>query len=107
MPCRSQWHQINLPFKLLPLPKYGCPKHESIVSDSPGPRQIPGQIRGSHCGPALAFSVSVIPTARLTASPDFERLVPDSPSAGREFGDSSDGTIGQAREHRTQVVSDR
>ena len=34
-------------------------------------------------------------------------LVPGSPSAGREFGDSSDGKIGQAREHRTQVVSDR
>jgi len=29
------------------------------------------------------------------------------PSAGREFGDSIERKIGQAREHRTQVISDR
>jgi hypothetical protein len=37
----------------------------------------------------------------------FRRLVAGSPSAGREFGDSIDRKIGQARNHRTQVVSNR
>ena len=53
--------------------------------------------------------VSVIPTARLTVDgvAGFRRLVPGSPSAGREFGDSIDRKIGQAREHRAEVVADR
>ena len=35
----------------------------------------------------------------------FRRLVADSPSGGREFSDSIDGKIGQARKHRTQIVA--
>jgi len=37
----------------------------------------------------------------------FRRLVAGGPSAGREFSDSIDRKIGQAREHRAQVVADR
>ena len=37
----------------------------------------------------------------------FRRLVSGRPSAGREFGDSIDRKIGQAREHRAEVVADR
>jgi hypothetical protein len=37
----------------------------------------------------------------------FRRLDPDRPSAGREFTDSIDRKIGQAREHRAQVVAVR
>jgi hypothetical protein len=35
----------------------------------------------------------------------FRRLVADSPSSGREFSDSIDGKIGQARKHRAQIVA--
>src|ERR1700740_2396640 len=35
----------------------------------------------------------------------FRRLVADSPSGGREFSDSIDGKIGQARQHRAQIVA--
>jgi integrase/recombinase XerD len=35
----------------------------------------------------------------------FRRLVADSPSGGREFSDSIDGKIGQARKHRAQIVA--
>jgi len=37
----------------------------------------------------------------------FRRLVAGGPSAGREFSDSIDRKIGQAREHRAEVVADR
>jgi len=37
----------------------------------------------------------------------FQRLVAGGPSAGREFSDSIDRKIGQAREHRAEVVADR
>ena len=35
------------------------------------------------------------------------RLDPGCPSAGREFGDSIERKIGQAREDRAEVVADR
>src|ERR1700736_47016 len=37
----------------------------------------------------------------------FRRLVAGGPSAGRKFSDSIDRKIGQAREHRAEVVADR
>src|SRR5271166_3299170 len=37
----------------------------------------------------------------------FRRLVAGGPSAGREFSDSIDRKISQAREHRAEVVADR
>jgi Initiator Replication protein len=35
----------------------------------------------------------------------FRRLVADSPSGRREFSDSIDGKVGQARKHRAQIVA--
>ena len=37
----------------------------------------------------------------------FRRLVAGDASAGRKFSDSIDRKIGQAREHRAEVVADR
>jgi hypothetical protein len=44
---------------------------------------------------------------RVDGVAEFRRVVAGSPNAGREFSDSIDRKIGQAREHRTQVVSNR
>jgi hypothetical protein len=43
----------------------------------------------------------------LTTPPDLRRLDPGRPSAGCEFSDAIDRKIGQAREHRAEVVAER
>ena len=52
-------------------------------------------------------TVSVLLTAPVDGVAGFRRLVAGGPSAGREFSDSIDRKISQAREHRAEVVADR
>jgi hypothetical protein len=60
--------------------------------------------------PVLGELLPTIESKRLTIGAvdgvaGFRRLVADSPSGGREFSDSIDGKIGQARKHRAQIVA--
>ena len=52
------------------------------------------------------FKVSVLPPGGWGPG-GLGRLDPGCPSAGREFGDSIERKIGQAREDRAEVVADR
>jgi len=51
--------------------------------------------------------VSVLPNRKVHSVAGFRRLVAGSPSAGREFSDAIARKIGQAWEHRAEVVADR
>lgn len=68
-------------------------------------RSSPSSVRW--IAPPFAFERERLTNCTVDGVAGFRRLVAGGPSAGREFSDSIDRKIGQAREHRAEVVADR